>query len=72
MWCVLALSRVPENGTSGCVSSEGWRVLGFDFRRTLSNNGVWRPQYTPRLKQRTALLRQCSHPSSRFASLRTV
>jgi len=30
--------------------------LGFDFRRTRSLRGVWRPQYTPKLKKRTALL----------------
>ena len=31
--------------------------LGFDFRRVRSLNGAWRPQYTPKLKKRTALLR---------------
>ena len=32
--------------------------LGFDFRRIRSRRGVWRAQYTPKLKQRTALLRK--------------
>jgi RNA-directed DNA polymerase len=31
--------------------------LGFEFRRVRSLRGVWRPQYTPKLKKRTALLR---------------
>ena len=32
--------------------------MGFDFRRVRSLRGRWRPQYTPKLKQRTALLRK--------------
>lgn len=32
--------------------------LGFDFRRILSRQGKWRPQTTPKLKKRTALLRK--------------
>src|SRR5438094_2175616 len=32
--------------------------LGFDFRRVRSLRGRWRPQYTPRRKARTALLRE--------------
>ena len=32
--------------------------LGFDFRRVKSRRGVWRPQYTPMPKKRTALLRK--------------
>ncbi len=32
--------------------------LGFDFRRARSRRGVWRPQYIPRVKRRTALLRK--------------
>jgi RNA-directed DNA polymerase len=32
--------------------------LGFDFRQVRSVNGAWRPQYTPKLKKRTALLRK--------------
>jgi len=35
---------------------ETFSFLGFDFRRVKSRRGVWRPWYTPRLKQRTALL----------------
>ena len=36
--------------------------LGFEYRRILSRNGVWRPNYAPKLKKRTAL----------FAKLRAV
>ncbi len=32
--------------------------LGFDFRRVRSRRGVWRPQYIPKVKRRTALLRK--------------
>ena len=37
---------------------ESFGFLGFDFRRVRSQRGVWRPQYTPKRKQRTALLRK--------------
>jgi len=37
---------------------ESFGFLGFDFRRTLSIKGVWRPQYAPKLKKRTALLQK--------------
>jgi RNA-directed DNA polymerase len=36
--------------------------LGFEYRRILSRNGVWRPYYAPKLKKRTAL----------FAKLREI
>jgi RNA-directed DNA polymerase len=35
---------------------ESFGFLGFDFRRVRSLQGAWRPQYTPKLKKRTALL----------------
>lgn len=37
---------------------ESFGFLGFDFRRTRSNRGVWRPHYAPKLKKRTALLQK--------------
>ena len=37
---------------------ESFGFLGFDFRRVLSRQGKWRPQYTPKLKKRTALLQK--------------
>src|SRR5437773_99697 len=35
---------------------ESFGFLGFDFRRVRSRRGAWRPQYTPKLAQRTAVL----------------
>jgi RNA-directed DNA polymerase len=50
------------------AQGETFAFLGFDFRRTLSNSGVWRPQYTPRLKKRTALLEKLREIFRRFTS----
>jgi RNA-directed DNA polymerase len=47
---------------------ESFAFLGFDFRRVRSNTGVWRPQYTPRLKKRTALLQKLRDIFRRFMS----
>jgi len=38
------------------AQGESLGFLGFDFRRVRSRVGKWRPQYTPKLKKRTALL----------------
>jgi RNA-directed DNA polymerase len=35
---------------------ESFGFLGFEFRLVRSLKGTWRPQYTPKLKKRTALL----------------
>ena len=37
---------------------ESFGFLGFDFRRVRSLGGRWRPQYTPKRKKRTAVLRE--------------
>ena len=37
---------------------ESFGFLGFEFRRVRSLRGVWRPNVTPQLKKRTALLRR--------------
>jgi RNA-directed DNA polymerase len=47
---------------------ESFGFLGFDFRRVRSQRGVWRPQYTPKRKQRTALLRKLKAVFQRSAS----
>ncbi|MFI4972234.1 MAG: reverse transcriptase domain-containing protein, partial [Hyphomicrobiales bacterium] len=47
---------------------ERFGFLGFDFRRVRSLRGVWRPQYTPKLKQRTALLRKLQEVFRRYQS----
>ena len=38
------------------AKGETFGFLGFEFRRVRSLKGAWRPQYTPKLKKRTALL----------------
>jgi RNA-directed DNA polymerase len=50
-------SRMVDVAKGGSFS-----FLGFEYRRILSRNGVWRPYYAPKLKKRTAL----------FAKLREV
>ena len=42
--------------------------LGFEFRRILSRKGAWRPNYTPKLKKRTALLGKLREVFRRYAS----
>ena len=42
--------------------------LGFDFRRMRSRRGVWRANYTPKLKKRTALLRKLKDVFRRYQS----
>lgn len=44
------------------AKGESFSFLGFEYRRILSRNRVWRPYYAPKLKKRTAL----------FAKLREV
>jgi len=45
-------SRIVDLARGGSFS-----FLGFEYRRVLSrNHKKWRPQYTPKLKKRTALL----------------
>jgi RNA-directed DNA polymerase len=44
------------------AKGESFSFLGFEFRRILSRNRVWRPYYAPKLKKRTAL----------FAKLREI
>jgi RNA-directed DNA polymerase len=56
---------------------ESFSFLGFEYRRILSRKRVWRVQYVPRLKKRTALLaklreifhRYVSHPVGRVIEL---
>src|ERR1700730_9841971 len=52
--------EVNEEKTRVADLATGDRVgfLGFDVYRVRSRNGVWRAQYTPKLKKRTALLRK--------------
>jgi RNA-directed DNA polymerase len=56
-------SRIVDLGRG-----ESFGFLGFDFRRIRSLRGVWRAQYTPKLKKRTALLRKLKEIFRRFQS----
>ena len=47
---------------------EAFGFLGFDFRRVRSLRGRWRPQYTPKLTQRTALLEKLKELFRRYDS----
>jgi RNA-directed DNA polymerase len=47
---------------------ESFGFLGFEFRRIRSLGGVWRAQYTPKLKKRTALLGKLKEIFRRFRS----
>jgi RNA-directed DNA polymerase len=44
-------SRIVDRRKGGSLG-----FLGFEFRRVRRVQGAWRPQYTPQLKKRTALL----------------
>jgi len=50
------------------AKGDSFTFLGFEFRRILSRKGVWRPNYTPKLKKRTALLGKLRDVFRRFAS----
>ena len=45
-----------KSRTVDLARGESFGFLGFDFRRVRSLRGKWRPQYTPKLSKRTALL----------------
>jgi len=47
---------------------ESFGFLGFDFRRIRSRRGVWRANYAPKLKKRTALLRKLKDVFRRYQS----
>ena len=50
------------------AKEESFSFLGFDFRRVRSLRGTYRPQYTPRMKNRTAILRKLKDIFRRFVS----
>jgi len=47
-----------KSRTVDLARGESFGFLGFDFRRVRSLAGKWRPQYTPKMKKRTALLQK--------------
>ena len=50
------------------TKGDSFCFLGFEYRRILSRNRVWRPQYVPRLKKRTALLAKLREIFRRYVS----
>jgi RNA-directed DNA polymerase len=68
----LAKLRVEINEEKSRIvdlaKGDSFTFLGFEFRRILSRKGVWRPNYTPKLKKRTALLGKLRDEFQRFAS----
>jgi RNA-directed DNA polymerase len=68
----LAKLRVEINEEKSRIvdlaQGETFSFLGFDFRRVRSLRGIWRPQYTPLPKKRTALLSKFRDIFLRFAS----
>jgi RNA-directed DNA polymerase len=57
-----------KSRTVDLAKGESFGFLGFDFRRVRSLCGVWRAQYTPQMKRRTALLRKLKKVFRRFHS----
>ena len=57
-----------KSRTVDLAKGESFGFLGFDFRRVRSLRGVWRAQYTPQMKRRTALLRKLKKVFRRFQS----
>jgi RNA-directed DNA polymerase len=68
----LANLRVQINDEKSRVvdlaRGESFGYLGFDFRRTRSRQGNWRPHFTPKLKKRTELLRKLREIFRRYQS----
>jgi RNA-directed DNA polymerase len=57
-----------KSKTVDLAQGESFGFLGFDFRRVRSLAGKLRPQYTPKLKKRTALLERLREIFYRFRS----
>jgi RNA-directed DNA polymerase len=50
------------------AKGESFGFLGFEFRQVRSRNGKLRPQYVPKMKKRTALLRKLKAIFQRYVS----
>jgi RNA-directed DNA polymerase len=57
-----------KSTTVELARGESFGFLGFEFRRIRARSGAWRPQYTPKLKTRTALLQKLKDVFRRFQS----
>ena len=68
----LAKLQVEINGqksqTVDLANGESFGFLGFDFRRVRSHRGKWRPNTTPKMAKRTALLRKLKLIFRRYRS----
>jgi RNA-directed DNA polymerase len=68
----LAKLRVEINEEKSRLANlakgDSFGFLGFEFRRVLSRRGAWRPNYTPKLKKRTALLGKLRDVFRRYTS----
>jgi len=68
----LAKLRVEINEEKSRIANlakgDSFGFLGFEFRRIRSHKGAWRPNYTPKLKKRTALLGKLRDVFRRYAS----
>ena len=57
-----------KSTTVELARGDSFGFLGFEFRRIRARSGAWRPQYTPKLKKRTALLTKLKDVFRRFQS----
>jgi RNA-directed DNA polymerase len=57
-----------KSTTVELARGDSFGFLGFEFRRIRARSGAWRPQYTPKLKKRTALLQRLKDVFRRFQS----
>ena len=57
-----------KSRTVDLAKGDSFGFLGFEFRRVRSLRGVWRPQYTPQTKKRSALLRKLKEIFRRYRS----
>ena len=81
-WLLAAVSKRPreefaklqvevneeKSRTVALACGESIGFLGFDFRSVLSLRQVWRANYAPKLKKRTALLRKLKDIFRRYQS----
>ncbi len=57
-----------KSRTVNMAEGGSFGYLGFDFRRVRSLSGRWRPQYTPKAKKRTELLKRIKDVFRRYRS----
>ena len=57
-----------KSRTVDLAKGDSFGFLGFEFRRVRSLRGVWRPQYSPQMKTRSALLRKLKKVFRRYRS----